>query len=362
LALFAALHLVSQAGRGAEIETQLPDGWKRTVAIPEVSFGGAVMLRESALTLWTEGGWLIVRRATADDDLEWQIVLARATDAAEPEVKIGERVSDLQVRYRDFFIRDAMGRLRVFREPKTEQSPAWPIVEFKGEPKQLGYSAGGILRGWKLDDWVWIQSGSIKDRPDTWLRLQHADLNTNGFGFGGFFGAMTYGKAQVSDEGDLLVASRGTFESAEQELHAKKLRDEFGTKSAPALAAKKWFNVQTPPAIEELRGKVVLLDFWATWCSPCVEKMPQVEALHQKFGKRGLVVIGVHSAGRSDKAGPFVKDKGITFPVLIDSGETARRYAVEAAPVYFLIDKSGKLVWGFSHNPPGDAQIEELLK
>jgi peroxiredoxin len=93
-----------------------------------------------------------------------------------------------------------------------------------------------------------------------------------------------------------------------------------------------------------------------------VKKLPQVEELHRKFGKRGLVVIGVHSAVRSDNAGQFVKDNGITFPVLIDSGETARRYAVEPIPVYFLIDKSGKLAWGFSNDLPAEDQIEELLK
>ncbi|HEY7155465.1 MAG TPA: TlpA disulfide reductase family protein [Gemmataceae bacterium] len=77
---------------------------------------------------------------------------------------------------------------------------------------------------------------------------------------------------------------------------------------------------------------------------------------------KGLVVIGVHSADQSDKLNDFLKEKKITFPVMIDQGDTAQRYAIEGWPTYFLIEKTGTVVWGFAHNPPSTAQIEELLK
>ena len=58
----------------------------------------------------------------------------------------------------------------------------------------------------------------------------------------------------------------------------------------------------------------------------------------------------------------FLREKGFTFPVAIDTGDTAKQYAVEAWPTYFLIDKTGKVAWGFENDPPKESQIEELLR
>ena len=87
-----------------------------------------------------------------------------------------------------------------------------------------------------------------------------------------------------------------------------------------------------------------------------------MEALHQKYKVRGLEVIGVHSANESEDVGEFLKEKKITFAVAVDKGETAKRYAIETWPTYFLIDKAGRVVWGFSSALPPESQIEELLR
>jgi hypothetical protein len=84
--------------------------------------------------------------------------------------------------------------------------------------------------------------------------------------------------------------------------------------------------------------------------------------LHKEFGDRGLVVIGVHSAERRDDAGRFLNERKFSFPVMIENGQTAKRYCVGALPTCFLIDKAGKAVWGFSMAPPTNAQIDALLK
>ena len=86
------------------------------------------------------------------------------------------------------------------------------------------------------------------------------------------------------------------------------------------------------------------------------------DRIDQKYKDRGLVVIGVHSAQDGDKAGALLKEKGYTFPVAVDQGPTAERYAIEAWPTYFLIDKSGKVAWGPGDKPPTESQIEEMLK
>jgi peroxiredoxin len=76
-----------------------------------------------------------------------------------------------------------------------------------------------------------------------------------------------------------------------------------------------------------------------------VAALPHTEELHQKFKDRGLVVIGVHSVRDSDQLAEFLKAKKVTFPVMIDRGETAERYAVDAWPRYFLIDRAGTVRW-----------------
>jgi peroxiredoxin len=93
-----------------------------------------------------------------------------------------------------------------------------------------------------------------------------------------------------------------------------------------------------------------------------LDNLPQIEQLHRKFADRGLVVLGIHSSERSASAGQSVKDRNISFPVMIDDGQTAKRYRVGALPNCFLIDKSGKVVWGFGMAPPTEGQIEKLLK
>jgi thiol-disulfide isomerase/thioredoxin len=115
-------------------------------------------------------------------------------------------------------------------------------------------------------------------------------------------------------------------------------------------------------SLEKLRGKVVLIDFWGTWCGPCVKKLPALEALHKKYRDRGLVVIGVHSEQAGDLVAEFLDKEPLSFPIAVDTGDTAKSYAVDSWPTYFLIDKAGKAQWGFSSSLPREAEIEKLLR
>jgi thiol-disulfide isomerase/thioredoxin len=360
----------------AEDETEgLKDGWRRRVTIPAVKFEQVVYSREWRLTLWTKGGWLIVRRTTAHDDLEWQIVLARASDPEKPQVKVNEKIGLVEVRYRGYLIREGMhGRLRVFRERKTADFPDWPRLDLEGERRDQG--AGGAdmayMRAIALDQWCWIESGVSDKRPDVWIRLQPTTVRPgkasrgNGiYGLEAMLGGpveMFYGDSQIQDEGDLLIATRVVVEDAERGLDDFTLRDALPNKNTPALAGDEWFNSVDPLSLEKLEGHVVLLAFWSQDCGSAVKRMPQVEELRKKFSEPGLIVIGVHSAEKSEGLGQFLKDNKISFPVMIDRGETIKQYGVGALPNYFLIDKAGTVVWGFAIAPPTDEQIEALLK
>ncbi len=99
-------------------------------------------------------------------------------------------------------------------------------------------------------------------------------------------------------------------------------------------------------SLSDFKGKVILLNFWATWCGPCTAEMPSLNRLYAAFKNDGFVVLAV-SIDPSDKpVRSFVSAKGITFPVLMDPEKEAYfdLYAVFALPTSFLIDRKGMII------------------
>ncbi len=111
-------------------------------------------------------------------------------------------------------------------------------------------------------------------------------------------------------------------------------------------------------SLASLRGKVVLLNFWATWCPECRPEMPLFEQLHREFRAQGLSVIGINAReGTSDIRG-YAKELRLTFPLVLDSkGEINRAYGVIGLPTTFVIARDGRAValgvgpreWGNEH-------------
>ncbi len=132
-------------------------------------------------------------------------------------------------------------------------------------------------------------------------------------------------------------------------------------KIPPSLYISKWYG--SAVTLENLRGKVVLLDFWGIWCSPCIAELPHTQELYDKYNKIGLEILGIHSARKADLAAiaDFLNKNNYTFLVGIDTGDTAANYAVSGWPTYYLIDKTGCLIWGPSNKPPSEKKIESLL-
>ena len=95
--------------------------------------------------------------------------------------------------------------------------------------------------------------------------------------------------------------------------------------------------------LQELIGKVVLLDFWATWCKPCRIDLPHIEALYQEFSSQGLVVLGVNTEPR-DRSQAFFEHQGYSFPSLVDlDASVSRLYLVRSIPTLVVIDREGKI-------------------
>lgn len=97
--------------------------------------------------------------------------------------------------------------------------------------------------------------------------------------------------------------------------------------------------------LKDLRGRVVLVNFWATWCGPCRKEMPDLEALYQQFKGKGLVVLAIDDDENEGKVKPFIAEQKYSFPILLDAGgKTYAQFRVVGIPKSLVYDRSGKLV------------------
>jgi len=97
-------------------------------------------------------------------------------------------------------------------------------------------------------------------------------------------------------------------------------------------------------ALSQLRGKVVLVNFWATWCPPCRKEMPDLQTLYNRFQDQGFVVLAI-SDEDAGKVKPFVAERNVTYPVLLDPGRKVNElFQIEGIPKSFVYDRQGVLV------------------
>jgi thiol-disulfide isomerase/thioredoxin len=152
------------------------------------------------------------------------------------------------------------------------------------------------------------------------------------------------------------------------------LREGFRKAGLPLLREKrpvKDFTLKTVDGVDiklsQLKGKVVFLNFWATWCPPCRLEMPSMEILYQRFKGRGLEFVAVDIGENNSQVRDFVRDNAYTFPVVLDtSGKVSGDFGIQAVPATFIIDRDGKMiiatVGGRDWNTPAIlAALEGLL-
>ena len=122
---------------------------------------------------------------------------------------------------------------------------------------------------------------------------------------------------------------------------------------------------------DEYIGKgPVLLDFWATWCKPCLKNLPKLEKIYQEYSEKGLTILAINEDGTRSlsKVEPLVNSLGLSFPVLVDEDrDIMRLYRVSGLPTSILIDANKEIVLTIRGYRPGDelelkAQLDALLK
>ncbi len=116
--------------------------------------------------------------------------------------------------------------------------------------------------------------------------------------------------------------------------------------------------------LSEFAGNVVLINFWASWCGPCLQEMPLLNAIHKKYEPLGFTVLGINVEEQSDKARAFLAERGVDFPILLDNkNEVSKLYDLVAMPTTVVVDRDGNMRFLHKGYSPGDeAQYSKMVK
>ena len=123
-----------------------------------------------------------------------------------------------------------------------------------------------------------------------------------------------------------------------------------------------------PLRLEDLRGQVVFLNFWATWCVPCRQEMPAMERLYRDYRGRGFAIVAVNYGESQAEIQRFAVELSLSFPMGMDAGGAgARAFAVRGLPVTYLLGRDGRILWRALGSrewdgPAGRAYFDKLLR
>ncbi|MBL8759795.1 MAG: TlpA family protein disulfide reductase [Phycisphaerae bacterium] len=117
-------------------------------------------------------------------------------------------------------------------------------------------------------------------------------------------------------------------------------------------------------SLSDYKGKVVVLDFWGSWCPPCRAAMPGIQKLHERYKDKGVAVVGMNFE-RNAAANPakFMKDNGYTYALVLKAETIAEKYKVSGWPTFYILDTQGKVLWSaVGHDPAHEEQMEQVIE
>jgi thiol-disulfide isomerase/thioredoxin len=182
-------------------------------------------------------------------------------------------------------------------------------------------------------------------------------------------GNMDLAKAKLVELSSLAQSGK-TAQEKEVGKASKQLLAQLGRENAvrpgvkpPSFKGKDLAGQTHSP--EQYRGKVVLIDFWATWCGPCLAELPAIKAVHEKYRDRGLVVLGVNLDEDRSAVKRFIETRDMSWPQIFDGkgwkNEIAQLYGVTAIPRAILVDREGVIRYASIRGKELDSAIAKLI-
>ncbi len=117
-----------------------------------------------------------------------------------------------------------------------------------------------------------------------------------------------------------------------------------------------------PNFLDDFKGRVVLIDFWATWCPPCKQAMPGVQALHERFQGRPVTILGVNCWERGDPVA-YMNENKFTYGLVLKGDALAKEHAVEGIPTFILLDFEGNvLTKQVGYDPANEQKLGDMIE
>ena len=356
------------AGLIVATEAAATPAWRDSVDLP-ASIGGSVQAQ-------LRQGWLHAWRVDADGQELWHTILGRADQSGRIEKTTPFTVV---VHHPDgqSHIRDETNRNRLSGHRQALVSEPFPGLETEAGDSavqaQSTYQSAGKpsthLTRWQRDHWVWAGAGPSDARLHTVVRLapiltvpQRQTLETPTTDQA----ILQWDRAEFTDDGQTF-AVRYISPREKEVMHQRHFVEQGAVPFE--IDIERWLQpvagYEDSPlnSLGQLQGKVVLLDFWATWCQPCIEKLPYVAEMYERYRDQGFIVISLHSAWRASNLEDFVSQHDYSFPIALDTGETFRRYGLDPGgpiPHYILIGRDNRIA--LVDELPTEEQIKALLQ
>ena len=350
----------------AAAEATATPAWRDSVDLP-ASIGGSVQAQ-------LRQGWLHAWRLDADGQKLWHTILGRADQPGRIEKA---NPFTVVVHHPDgqSHIRDETNQNRLSGHRQALVGEPFPGLETETDDSAIQLQStfrsaeepSTHLTRWQRDHWVWAGSGPSDALLHTVVRLapiltvpQRKTLEKPTADQA----ILQWDRAEFTDDGQTF--SVRYISSREKEVMHQRHAVEQG--AVPfEMDIERWLQpvvgYEDLNSLAQLQGKVVLLDFWATWCHPCIEKLPYIADLYERYQDQGFIVISLHAAYMADNLDDFVGQHDYAFPIALDTGETYRRYGLDPGgpiPHYILIDRDNRIA--LVNELPTEEQVEALLK
>ncbi len=356
------------AGLIAATQVAATPAWRDSVDLP-ASIGGSVQAQ-------LRQGWLYAWRVDAEGQELWRTILGRADQPGRVEKT---NPFTVVVHHPDgqSHVQDDTNRNRLSGHRQALVGEPFPGLEIEtSDPEvhaQSTYESAEQpsphLTRWQRDQWVWAGAGPSDAVLHTVVRLapiltvpQRKTLEKPTADQA----ILQWDRAEFTADGQTF--SVRYISPREKEVMHQRHAVERG--AVPfEIDIERWLQPvvgyeESPlSSLGQLQGQVVLLDFWATWCQPCIEKLPYIAELYERYQDQGFIVISLHSAWRASNLDKFVGRHDYPFPIALDTGETYRRYGLDPGgpiPHYILIGRDNRIA--LVNDLPTEEQIEALLQ